>query len=60
MQSACGIPSSGAYMAPQYFSTLSHKGAILKNKLLNIKYVFQFSLQFFPKHFSFYKEMSEI
>jgi len=53
MQSACAMLSSGAYLAPQYFSTLSQKGTIFKNKLLNIKYVFQFSLQLLSETFFF-------
>jgi len=48
MQSACVIVSSVAYLALQYFSTLSHKRYDFRRKknLLNIKCVFWFSLQF--------------
>jgi len=34
-------------MLPKYFSTLSHKG----KKLLNVKYVFRFSLQLLSETF---------
>ena len=37
-------------LAPSYFSTLSHKRRdFRKKKLLNTRYVFSFSLQFFTK-----------
>jgi hypothetical protein len=46
MQCACAILSSAACPALQYFSTLSHKRHDLWGKqLLNIKHVFDFSLQ---------------
>jgi len=46
MQWACAVLSSAACPALQYFSSSSHKGHDFRiRKLLNIKCVFQFSLQ---------------
>ena len=45
MQCTCAIFSSVDCPAGQYFSMLSHKRHDLKKKSLNIKYVFQVSLQ---------------
>jgi len=47
------ILSSAACPALQNFSTLSHKRYDLLRKILNLKCVFWFSLQTFPKYFSF-------
>jgi hypothetical protein len=60
MQRACAILSSVACTAVQNFSTLSHRHHKFREMLLNTKYVFRLSLQIYPKHFSFYVEMSEI
>jgi len=43
----CGLPGC------KIFSTLSHKRQNFRKKLLSIKYVFWFSLQFCLKYFSF-------
>ena len=45
------VTSIVAPRSPPYFSTLSHKRYDFRKKLLNIKCVFWFSLQFFSKTF---------
>jgi hypothetical protein len=45
MQSACAVMSSVASPVLSNFSTLCHKGHDFREKLLNLKFVFLFSLQ---------------
>ena len=55
------ILSTVACAALPYFSTLSHKRHDFGGgELLNTKCVFWFSLQLFPKYFSFQEEVSEM
>jgi len=64
MQCACAILSSVACPALQYFYTLHHKLHDFRKKEKKViehkMFILVFTTTFVSKHFSFYKELSEI
>jgi hypothetical protein len=50
---------SVASLAPQHFSTLSHKRYDLQEKITEQKMCFNFLCNFYLKHFTFYEEFSK-